>query len=93
MREATLLASVVIKEPFATFSCRAGCDEFRPDQKSSLENFLMAGDWTNTGWPPTMEGAVRSGYRCAELILSAEGRGGALIQPDLPVEGLARWIS
>jgi uncharacterized protein with NAD-binding domain and iron-sulfur cluster len=92
-REATLRNSLVIKEPFATFSCRTGCDEIRPAQKSPLENFFVAGDWTQTGWPPTMEGAVRSGYRCAELILQAEGVKGRLVQPDLPAQGLARWLS
>jgi squalene-associated FAD-dependent desaturase len=92
-REATLLNSLVIKEPFATFSCRTGCDELRPAQKSPLENFFVAGDWTQTGWPPTMESAVRSGYRCAELILQAEGIRGRLVQPDLPTQGLARWLS
>jgi squalene-associated FAD-dependent desaturase len=90
---ASLQGSVVIKEPFATFSCRAGCDAFRPDQKTSLSNLFMAGDWTNTGWPPTMEGAVRSGYRCAELILEAEGRKVSILQPDLAQERLPRWIS
>jgi squalene-associated FAD-dependent desaturase len=91
-REAVLLGSVVIKEPFATFSCRAGCDRFRPDQKSPLENFFIAGDWTRTGWPGTMEGAVRSGYRCAELVLQAEGIDRSLIQSDLPAQGLVRWL-
>jgi zeta-carotene desaturase len=92
-RKATLLNSLVIKEPFATFSCRTGCDELRPTQKSPLENLFVAGDWTQTGWPPTMESAVRSGYRCAELILEAQGIKARLIQPDLPAQGLARWLS
>jgi zeta-carotene desaturase len=90
---ARLERSVVIKEPFATFSCRAGCDAFRPDQKTNLSNLFIAGDWTKTGWPPTMEGAVRSGYHCAELILEAEGRRVSILQPDLASEWLPRWIS
>ncbi len=90
---ANLLHSVVLKEPFATFSCRAGCDEYRLEQKSPLENFFVAGDWTRTDWPPTMEGAVRSSYRCAELILEAEGKTRRLTQPDLPSSGLIRWLS
>lgn len=93
VRSASLQSSVVIKEPFATFSCRAGCDAFRPNQKSALSNLFIAGDWTHTDWPPTMEGAVRSGYRCAELILRAEGREVAIRKPDLPIEWLPRWIS
>ncbi len=91
-RVARLLRSVVVKEPYATFSCRVGCDRNRPDQRSPLENLLVAGDWTCTGWPPTMEGAVRSSYRCAELILAAEGRAKRLIQPDLPAKGITRWL-
>lgn len=90
INEARLLRSVVIKEPFATFSCRAGCDQIRPDQRTPLENFWVAGDWTKTGWPGTMESAVRSGYRCAELILKEEGIRRIILQPDLPSEGLAR---
>jgi squalene-associated FAD-dependent desaturase len=92
VREARLLRSVVIKEPFATFSCRAGCDRIRPDQRSPVENLFVAGDWTNTGWPGTMESAVRSGYRCAELILQAEGISRPILQPDLPLQGLARLL-
>lgn len=91
-RTAKLLRSVVIKEPYATFSCRVGCDRNRLDQQSPLENLWVAGDWTRTGWPPTMEGAVRSSYRCAELILEAEGRAERLTQPDLPATGISRWL-
>jgi len=90
---ARLQDSVVIKEPFATFSCRAGCDVLRHDQRTALTNLFIAGDWTNTGWPPTMEGAVRSGYRCAELILEAEGRKVSIQRPDLATEWMPRWIS
>jgi len=43
----------------------------------------VAGDWTATGWPATMEGAVRSGYASAEAILNRVGRREVLIQPDL----------
>jgi uncharacterized protein with NAD-binding domain and iron-sulfur cluster len=82
----------VIKEPFATFSCRTGSDRIRPDQQTPIHNLLVAGDWTRTGWPPTMEGAVRSGYRCAELILSSEGKQTQLMQPDLPARGLLGFL-
>ena len=91
-RKAQLLHGVVIKEPSATFSCQAGCDEYRLEQQSPLENLFVAGDWTRTGWPPTMEGAVRSSYRCAELILRAEGIALDLLQPDLPAMGFTGWL-
>lgn len=89
---AKLVRSVVIKEPYATFSCSPGADAFRPDQKSPIRNLFVAGDWTRTGWPPTMEGAVRSGYRCAELILEAEGAGKKVLVPDYPVQTLAKLL-
>ncbi|MFN8008095.1 MAG: hydroxysqualene dehydroxylase HpnE [Terriglobia bacterium] len=91
--QASLLHSVVLKEPFATFSCKAGCDAYRLDQKSPLENFFVAGDWTKTDWPPTMEGAVRSSYRSAELILEAEGISRKCLIPDLPANAISRWFS
>jgi uncharacterized protein with NAD-binding domain and iron-sulfur cluster len=59
---------VAIKEPHATFSPRVGSDRFRPDHHTPLENFFLAGDWTRTGLPASIEGAVQSGYRCADLI-------------------------
>ncbi len=93
VHDAKLLRSVVIKEPFATFSCRSGCDQIRPDQKSPLKNLFVVGDWTKTGWPATMEGAVRSGYLCAELILQKEGIQRVILQPDFPAQGLARLFS
>jgi squalene-associated FAD-dependent desaturase len=91
-RQAVIRQAVVLKEPFATFSCRAGSDILRPDQQSPLENLFVAGDWTRTGWPPTMEGAVRSGYRCAELIFKQEGKEMVFLQPDLPAQRLPLWI-
>jgi zeta-carotene desaturase len=91
-RTARLLDASVLKEPFATFSVEAGCDRYRPDQKSPIRNLFIAGDWTRTGWPATMEGAVRSGYRCAELILREEGITKSILKEDLPPEWLARRL-
>ena len=57
-----------------------------------IENVFLAGDWTRTGWPATMEGAVRSGYLAAEAVLAAAGTPSQFLQPDLPAEGFsARW--
>lgn len=96
-REAKLLKSTVIKEVAATFSPAPGCDRWRPDAGAArpvLSNLILAGDWTNTGWPSTMEGAVRSGYRAAEALLAAEGQPQPLVLPDLPAQGFARrWES
>jgi squalene-associated FAD-dependent desaturase len=90
IREAILVKGTVVKETSATFSPEPGSDQWRPLQKSPLTNLFLAGDWTATGWPSTMEGAVRSGYLAAEAILSDAGTPKKLLQPDLPAEGLAR---
>jgi zeta-carotene desaturase len=92
-RAARLVKATVIKEAHATFSPEPGCDRWRPAQSTSLKNFFLAGDWTATGWPATMEGAVRSGYLAAEALLSACGEPKRFVQPDLPAEGLARLLS
>lgn len=76
---ARLLRARVITEHAATFSAVPGVDRYRPGQASPLFNLFLAGDWTDTGWPATMEGAVRSGYLAAEKVL---GRGDLVI-PDL----------
>jgi zeta-carotene desaturase len=43
----------------------------RPQAKTEIRNLFLAGDWTRTGWPATMESAVRSGYRAAEAVTEA----------------------
>ena len=90
---AKLIRSVVIRENAATFSPQPGCDEWRPHQQTAVPNLLVAGDWTQTGWPATMESAVRSGYQAAEAILGLEGRPTRLVQAELPATGLARWFA
>jgi zeta-carotene desaturase len=91
-REAKLVKATVIKEVAATFSPEPGSDRWRPGPRCSISNLFLAGDWTNTGWPATMEGAVRSGYLAAEAVLAAAGTSQRFLQPDLPPQGLcARW--
>ena len=92
-KTATLTRSVVVREAAATFSPRPGCDRWRPSQKTPIRNFFIAGDWTQTGWPATMESAVRSGYLAAEGILALEGRPAQLVRPELPATGFARWFA
>ena len=75
LADAKLAARRVVTEHAATFSAVPGVDRWRPDQTSPIENLFVAGDWTNTGWPATMEGAVRSGYLAAEALLDAGGGG------------------
>jgi squalene-associated FAD-dependent desaturase len=89
-RQATLVKGTVVKEMSATFSPAPGSDQWRPAQKSPLAGLFLAGDWTATRWPSTMEGAVRSGYLAAEAILTDAGTPRTFLQPDLKPEGLAR---
>jgi uncharacterized protein with NAD-binding domain and iron-sulfur cluster len=66
--EAELLWSRVSREPYATIALRPGVR--RPGVETSRPNVARAGAWTDTGWPATMESAVRSGRRAAQHILS-----------------------
>lgn len=67
--EAKVLQSLVIKEHHATFSASIAGEAIRPDAITPIKNFFLAGDWTNTGLPATIEGAVLSGHRCADEII------------------------
>jgi squalene-associated FAD-dependent desaturase len=69
-RGARLRASAVVKEPRATFRADAGCARRRPGPQGPASGLWLAGDWTDTGWPATMEGAVRSGERAAAAALA-----------------------
>jgi squalene-associated FAD-dependent desaturase len=92
-RSARLLDWRLISEQSAVFSVRPGIDLLRPPQQTAVANLMLAGDWTATGWPATMEGAVRSGHLAAEAILSSIGRPAPLLEPDLPRAALARAIT
>jgi len=64
----TLLRSKVVTEQSATFRAVPGIDALRPTQATPIRGLILAGDYTQTGWPATMEGAVRSGNLAAELV-------------------------
>jgi zeta-carotene desaturase len=87
-REAKLLKSTVVKEVNATYSPRPGIDAYRPTFPTVWPRVFLAGDWTATGWPATMEGAVRSGYLAAEAIARSGGvEDRRFLVPDLSPEG------
>ena len=92
-REAVLTKATVIKEAAATFSPQPGVDKWRPTQQTSIRGMFLAGDWTATGWPATMEGAVRSGYLAAEAALRTAGTPRAFLQADLPPDGLVKLFT
>ncbi len=87
-RDANLSKATVIKETSATFSPEPGIDRLRPNQQTRIHGMFLSGDWTKTGWPSTMEGAVRSGYLAAEAVLRAAGTPRSFLQPDLAADGL-----
>ena len=71
-REAKVERFAIVKEQRATFRSPPSGPENRLPLQSPLSNLLLAGDWTDTGWPATMEGAVRSGNAAADAIISAQ---------------------
>jgi zeta-carotene desaturase len=90
-RTANLVKSTVIKEVHATYSPRPGIDAYRPPQATAWPRVFLAGDWTDTGWPATMEGAVRSGYLAAEALMQSKGvESPRFVSADLPASGLMR---
>ncbi|MDB5305076.1 MAG: Carotene 7,8-desaturase [Phycisphaerales bacterium] len=99
-RDATLLRGVTVIEKRATFSPKPGVDRLRPPQAppaGGIENLYLAGDYTLSGWPATMEGAVRSGYLAAEAVASAlpscfANRNRSYLVPDLSIQWPARML-
>jgi zeta-carotene desaturase len=90
-REANLVKSTVIKEIHATYSPGPGVEVYRPKPETVWPRVFLAGDWTATGWPATMEGAVRSGYAAAQCVARVGGiRDAAFLVPDLPAAGFMR---
>src|SRR3984885_11366241 len=91
--DAVLLKSTVIKEVHATYSPRPGVEQYRPKPQTAWPRVFLAGDWTATGWPATMEGAVRSGYLAAEAVAKFAGRKNVgFLVPDLAPSGLMRFF-
>ncbi len=78
VRDAKLEKAHVVKEIRATFSAVPGLESRRPLSRTAIPNLYLAGDWTRSGWPATMEGAVRSGYLAAEAIT-----GEKFVLPDI----------
>ncbi|HEU5232708.1 MAG TPA: hydroxysqualene dehydroxylase HpnE [Terriglobales bacterium] len=89
-KTATLLKATVVKEVHATYSALPGSDSYRPNSRSPWPRIFLAGDWTATGWPATMEGAVRSGYRAAEAAAASAGIQQQFSVLDLPAKGLMK---
>jgi uncharacterized protein with NAD-binding domain and iron-sulfur cluster len=69
---------MVIREKRATFDCVTGCNSYRPANKTPVQGLWLAGDYTDTGLPATLESAVRSGKRCAQAIIKTIHQSGEL---------------
>jgi zeta-carotene desaturase len=86
--------ATVIKEVHATYSPRPGIDLHRPHPATPWPRVFLAGDWTATGWPATMEGAVRSGYLAAEAVARVAGlRNASFLVPDLRATGFMKLFA
>jgi zeta-carotene desaturase len=90
VHDAKLVKATVIKEVHATFAPAPLSDEFRLSPSSAWPRLFLSGDWTATGWPSTMEGAVRSGYLTAEALSRAAGDARRFVIPDLKPQGFMR---
>jgi zeta-carotene desaturase len=90
VREAKLTKATVVKEVHATFSPAPGSDKYRASNTTPWPCLLLAGDWTSTGWPATMEGAVRSGYAAAEALSATSGENLQFLVPDFPPKGFMK---
>jgi squalene-associated FAD-dependent desaturase len=90
-RTARLLDGVVTRERAATFRGTPGTAALRPDARTPVRDLFLAGAWCNTGWPATMEGAVRSGQSAAHELLEHAGpvttaRPAVRILPRQPID-------
>ncbi|HEU5081131.1 MAG TPA: hydroxysqualene dehydroxylase HpnE [Opitutaceae bacterium] len=92
VQDARLIKSALIKEQFATFGVPPAIDDARPTPISPWRNCFLAGDWTSTGWPSTMESAARSGHLAAEAATRAVGAPRKFLIPDLKPRGLMRFL-
>ena len=83
-RDARVLGTLVTREHHATFRAAPGSAADRAPTRTRIPALVLAGAWTATGWPPTMEGAVRSGVNAARAVLVATGQYASL--PPVPGE-------
>ena len=88
-QDATLVGVRAVKEKLATFAPVPGLEDSRPEP-AGPSRLVLAGDYTNTGWPATMEGATRSGYAAAAAVLGTAPE--QSLVPSLPVAPLGRLL-
>lgn len=91
-RDAVLREVRVVTDPTAVLSVRPGVDAVRPSAVTAVGNLVLAGDWTATGWPSTMEGAIRSGRLAAAAVGRQLGIDVKGVADDLPKNSLVRML-
>jgi zeta-carotene desaturase len=92
IKDAKLEKAALIKEVRATFGVPPGIDSLRPPSASPWTNCFLAGDWIATGWPSTMESAVRAGHLAAEALCSSKIEDCHFLEPDLKPQGLMKIL-
>jgi squalene-associated FAD-dependent desaturase len=93
VKEAKLEKVALVKEVRATFGVPPGIDAWRPKAVSPWPQCFLAGDWTATGWPSTMESAARSGHLAAEALCLSMGETRMFLDADLKPEGLMKLLA
>ncbi len=91
---ARCLRGRVVTDPQSVFSVTTGMQDARPaGDLFANHRVWLAGDWTDTGWPATMEGAVRSGFLAAAQSIASHRKIAAnFIASDLPRSRWVRWL-
>ena len=89
---ARLIRSRIVTDPTAVLSVRPGIESVRPHSTTPVENLFLAGDWTQTGWPSTMEGAVRSGRQAASQLLKMSDMKAECVVKDLHKNAFIRLL-
>ncbi|XZE54930.1 hydroxysqualene dehydroxylase HpnE [Planctomycetaceae bacterium SH139] len=90
--EVQVLRGRVVTDPSAVFSVSPQVEALRPVTSSHQAGFFVAGDFTRTGWPATMEGAVISGFQAADCVAARCGIAANSLRPSLPKGWLARVL-
>ncbi|NBW97721.1 MAG: hypothetical protein EBR28_13595, partial [Planctomycetia bacterium] len=92
-RDARVTDAKVVTDPTAVLSVRPGVEAARPAARTAVPNLFLAGDWTATGWPSTMEGAVRSGRLAADAALAWCDRPQGALVADLERSRFVRLLT
>ena len=83
----------VVTDPNAVFSITPQSEALRPTTQTKLPGLFLAGDWVQTGWPATMEGAIKSGFQAAEGVLELFGSPRRIVAPSLNCRPIVRFLT